>query len=215
MTAYHELYLNDAKRHLSTLFDYAINVCHFESDFFFYLFSKSDAGKQFETGNPAYIAGMSGYELLQKIADEFYQNKVLPEPVYSESKSPEYWAGWTLAQYQWKTGKRFDDINETISLSKIIEMYPFYHEMDISQFYERMDAIFAENQTETKLKKIREACGLSQSELAKEADINLRNIQMYEQRQNKIDKAQANTLYKLARALGCNIEDLLEEPLAG
>lgn len=38
----------------------------------------------------------------------------------------------------------------------------------------------------------------------------LRSIQMYEQRRNDINKAQVETLYKLARVLGCNIEDLLE-----
>ena len=40
--------------------------------------------------------------------------------------------------------------------------------------------------------------------------VSLRSIQMYEQRQNNIDKAQAHTLYKLSVALGYDIEDLLE-----
>ncbi len=38
---------------------------------------------------------------------------------------------------------------------------------------------------------------LSQSELAEQSGIKVRNIQMYEQRVNNIDKAQAQTLYKL------------------
>jgi len=33
---------------------------------------------------------------------------------------------------------------------------------------------------------------------------------MYEQRVNNIDKAQAQTLYKLSRVLGCDIEDPIE-----
>jgi len=66
--------------------------------------------------------------------------------------------------------------------------------------------------SETKLKKVREAAGLSQSELAKKSGVSLRSIQMYEQRQNNIDKAQGHTLYKLSVALGCDIEDLLERP---
>ena len=52
-----------------------------------------------------------------------------------------------------------------------------------------------------------------QSELAKESGVPLRSIQMYEQRNNNIDKAQAQTVYKLSRVLGCNIEDLLENPM--
>lgn len=42
--------------------------------------------------------------------------------------------------------------------------------------------------------------------------VSLRSIQMYEQRKNDIDKAQGQTLYKLAATLGCTIEDLLESP---
>ena len=66
---------------------------------------------------------------------------------------------------------------------------------------------------DSKLKRIRESRGLSQSELAEQSGINVRNIQMYEQRVNNIDKAQARTLYKLSRVLGCDIEDLLENPM--
>ena len=53
----------------------------------------------------------------------------------------------------------------------------------------------------------------SQFELADQSGINIRNIQMYEQRINNIDKAQAHTIYKLSRVLGCDMEDLLENPM--
>lgn len=43
--------------------------------------------------------------------------------------------------------------------------------------------------------------------------VKLRSIQMYEQKSNDIDKAQARTLYKISRVLGCNIEDILENPM--
>ena len=66
---------------------------------------------------------------------------------------------------------------------------------------------------ETRLKLLRKSRGLSQSQLAKESDVNLRNIQLYEQRVNDIDKAQAQAVYKLARVIGCNVEDLLENPM--
>ena len=58
------------------------------------------------------------------------------------------------------------------------------------------------------------AGGLSQSELARASGVNKRSIQMYEQQENDIDKAQAHTVYKLARVIGCNVEDLLEDPMA-
>ena len=91
-------------------------------------------------------------------------------------------------------------------------MYKIYHEMDISRFIESMDKIYDETVLETKLRRIRESRQVSQSELSKMSGVPLRSIQLYEQRVNNIDRAQAQTVYKLARALGCNTEDLLEEP---
>ena len=37
------------------------------------------------------------------------------------------------------------------------------------------------------------------------------SIQMYEQRNKNINKANADTLYRLALALGCSMEDLIEK----
>ena len=51
---------------------------------------------------------------------------------------------------------------------------------------------------------------MSQQELSKKSNVSLRSIQLYEQRQKSIDKAQAITLYRLAQTIGCQIEDLLE-----
>jgi transcriptional regulator with XRE-family HTH domain len=85
--------------------------------------------------------------------------------------------------------------------------------MDITNFIDTMEEFFNSAKREPNLKRIRENRGLSQTELAEQAEVNIRNIQMYEQRVNNIDKAQANILYKLSRVLGCDIEDLLENPM--
>lgn len=62
----------------------------------------------------------------------------------------------------------------------------------------------------SKLKDIRKAQGLSQSELAYLADVNTRLIQDYEQGHRSINGAAGLTLYKIAQALHCRMEDLLE-----
>ena len=61
--AYSESYLNNAKDRLSQFFDYAINDCKFKSDWIATLFVTSGYAEQFERGNPAILAGMSGVEL--------------------------------------------------------------------------------------------------------------------------------------------------------
>ncbi len=126
-------------------------------------------------------------------------------------KSPEFWAGWALAYYQWHSGYTFMEILNTVSLDSIICMYPTYHEMDILHFadtmHERMKAVHQH----TKLRMRRENCGMSQSELAAEADVPIRQIQLFEQRQRNINMTAAETLLKLSKALCCRMEDLLEK----
>ena len=62
----------------------------------------------------------------------------------------------------------------------------------------------------TKLQRIRKARRMTQQELSEASGVTLRMIQLYEQRQNDINKAQVSVVVSLARALGCQVEDLLE-----
>ena len=61
-----------------------------------------------------------------------------------------------------------------------------------------------------KLKEIRKSKNMTQSKLSEISGVNTRMIQYYEQGKNDINKAEALTVYKLAQALECKIEDLLE-----
>ena len=106
----------------------------------------------------------------------------------------------------------FGTVFARVPLSEVLSMYRLYHEMDLTNFVEDLDGKYAAVTPETKLKKVRESRGLSQSGLASLSGVTKRSIQLYEQRVNDIDKAQAQTLYKLSRVLGCQIEDLLENP---
>ena len=63
---------------------------------------------------------------------------------------------------------------------------------------------------ETNLKRIRTAKGYSQNQLAELSGVSLRSIQMYEQRRKDINKAQSESIHRLAKSLGCKMEDLLE-----
>ena len=64
------------------------------------------------------------------------------------------------------------------------------------------------------MKRIREQKHLSQGQLAIKSKVSLRAIKSYEQRYRDINKASASTLSKLANALGCDMNDLLENDAA-
>lgn len=62
----------------------------------------------------------------------------------------------------------------------------------------------------TQLQLRRQGAGMSQSELAKKADMSVRTLQALEVGARNIDKVSVLTALKLARALDCNIEDILD-----
>lgn len=62
-----------------------------------------------------------------------------------------------------------------------------------------------------KLKQYREAAGITQAELAKLTGISVRVIQNYEQGTRPLNGARAITVYQIAKALNCTVEDLLEK----
>ena len=214
MNAYDKSYLYDAMMNLADAFDYAVNELKIKPDDFADMFVISGLAEQFGSGNPRFIAGMSGSELADRSVEATVQiNKLKvgkPRQVSAE-KSREYWAGWITAFWQWKTGRSFRDIFSNIKLSEIISMYHPYHEMDENSFVEDVEElILKRNQNSpTKLATIRSNCGLSQRELAEKAEVNIRNIQQYEQRAKDISKARVDIVLRLSKALGCRVEDLV------
>ena len=62
----------------------------------------------------------------------------------------------------------------------------------------------------TQLQDKRRASGMSQSELAKAAEMSVRTLQSLETGARNIDKVSVLTALKLARALDCSIEDILD-----
>lgn len=208
--AYNEIYLGNAQNILGHAVDFAVGTLKIPSDVFASAFSVSTVSKQFAIGNPRYVAGMNGCELGREVLLEVNVPFSDTEDVMYLDKSPEYWAGWALAFYQWYSSRSFIEILKTVPLSEIIGMYSVYHEMDISHFAERVNEIFKEKFPFTRLKYRRTNCNMSQSELSACSGVALRQIQLFEQRQRNINNTSAITLLKLSRALSCKIEDLME-----
>jgi DNA-binding transcriptional regulator YiaG len=210
--AYSELYLDDAMNNLGDMVEFAVCDLGFDPDVFFGWFISSGIAAKFEKGNPKYVAGMSGFELAEAVLTETNVPYEKREPSYLAYKGREYWAGWILAYYQWETGKRFADmVKDGLTLSTVLSMY-ILHEADESKFVEAANEIIARNREnrKTKLFEIRKARGFTQQQLSEASGVTLRMIQLYEQKQNDIRKAQVTVVVNLAKALGCDVEDLID-----
>lgn len=210
MRAYDDLYLPYAQNALGHTVDFAVMTLGIDPQHFGEAFAVSSVSKQFARGNPSYVAGKNGCELAREILDETHIPYTDAEDILFLDKSPEYWAGWALAYDQWYCNISFSEILKAVSLEQIIAMYPLYHEMDLSNFIEQMDRLIKKNDPHTRLRQRRDTAGMSQAELAKAADVPLRQIQLFEQGQRNINKTSAMTLYQLSKALCCRMEDLME-----
>ena len=209
--AYQEIYLSKAQSVLGDAFDYAVNSCCLSGETFIKMFVASSVSRKIENGEPAYIAGKSGIEIAMEIVSETTGKELDIKPLESIGRSREYWIGWAVAYYQWYSGRKFGDIFKVLSFEDLQNMYYTLHEADITKFADIVDARIKEFFPDTNLKRIRTAYGCTQAELARRSGVSLRSIQMYEQRNKDINKANAETLYRIAKVLGCTMEDLIEK----
>ncbi len=198
--AYNDYYLDLTQRKLGSMFEIAYFDQKLSADKFADKFIESKVCSAFEEANPIYVAGKSANELLGIVLEkeiEYEQN------TYA---SPEYWLGFVLAYIQWYFNKPFRELVDVFPCSELLLCYFPYHEMDISHLIDMYKEKFF---FDTSLRICRKKRGLSQSDLSKLSDVSLRSIKAYEQGKLDISKASYETLYKLAKALCCSVENLV------
>lgn len=205
--AYDKNYLSKAQSTLAAMLDFAVYDLNMSLEKFYQSFLESTVSNRFESGESSIIAGKSGVELALEVVEN---EKLAKEYRPAANRSPEYWVGWALAFFQWQTNLTFKQINSLIPITEIRAMYNPYHEMDISQFCDKMREVYNSRKGETNLKKYRLAAGLSQSELAEVSGVQVRTIQQYEQRLKNINAAKAESVIALSKALECSVEMLME-----
>ena len=202
-------YAHDLQEVLAFVFDIGVNLAGCTGEQVAQAFMASGLAEEFEKQNPVYVAGKSSYDLLRIMLPLLPCDEV-PAPELRYDRTPDFWAGWALAQYQMTTGCSYRSIFATATYDEIRSMYWPLHEAPESKFVAIFDEMRTERAKATNLRTLREAAGLSQSQLAKASGVGVRSIQLYEQRQKDINKAQGIALYRLSRALRCTMEQLLE-----
>ena len=144
--AYEETYLDDAMNNLGDMLDYAVNDCGIDAEEFFGWFIVSGVAGAFERGNPKYVAGLSGPELACEVIYRTLHSRPDTPSAENIDKSPEYWAGWILAYYQWHSARRFSDMQKSgLTINRVLSLYPTLHEADVSKFLSVADHIITKN----------------------------------------------------------------------
>ena len=206
--AYSPLYLSKASRAVGNMLHDAVVGFGMDGEDFLRRFIQSDIAEEIESGNPKYIAGKSGFELFLEVMEKTTGKAYDTNLIESYERSPVYWVGWMLTHYQWYSGRTFKSILDTVPYNELLGLYGTLHEADIEKSYEVLDAHF--EKSESKLKTARKHCGLTQEELAHESGVSLNTIRAYERKGKDINKAQFDIVLRLAKALKCDITELLD-----
>ena len=209
--AYDKDYLYHAQNNFGHMIDFAVNTCEIDLESYVQMLLATDVCEQFEIGNPAYIAGKSGCELVRLVLWETKESEVEELDIMYGDRSPEYWIGWILAYYAWLRNYRFSYVLKAVPVSEFLGMYDTLHEADVSKVVRILDERLAEYYKETALTRLRNLSGISQFELSRKSGVNVRVIQSYEQKLRDINKAQFSTVMNLATALECSPEELMEK----
>ena len=206
--AYSPIYLAKSSRAIGNMLHDAVLEYGLDGNDFMSRFIQSDIAAQFECGNPKYIAGRSGMELLIEVMEKTTDKKFDARLIKSYERSHAYWVGWLLTHYQWYSGRTFKSILDTIPYDELAGLYDTLHEADIHKSYEILDAHFAGS--ESKLKTVRKHCGLTQEELALASNVSLNTIRAYERKSKDLNKARVDIVINLAQALKCDVIELLD-----
>lgn len=206
--AYSQLYLSKSSRAVGNMLHDAVCEFGMNGDDFLKRFVQSDIAEEIESGNPKYIAGKSGLELFLEVMEKTTGEAQDAELVESYERSPVYWVGWMLTHYQWYSGRTFKSIIDTVPYNELLGLYDTLHEADIEKSYEVLDVHF--EKSESRLKTVRKRCGLTQEELADESGVSINTIRSYERKGKDINKAQFDIVLRLAKALKCDMIELLD-----
>lgn len=140
--AYSEDYLWGAQRVLGDMLDFGVNTCQLDMDFIMNKFIESGIADNFAIGNPKYVAGMTGCEVLRTVLEKTGEENPKENDIMYVDKSPEYWTGWAVAFYQWYRNYKFQEIQSKVPVSEVVKMY-ILHEADVMKFVEIMDTRMA------------------------------------------------------------------------
>jgi hypothetical protein len=139
--AYKKTYLNDAMRNLAVMLDCGVRKYGYSIQDFYKKFLMSDVSRQFANGNPRYLVGLSGAELTDMVVQQS-GNAVSDKNDGTYTVGPEFWAGWVLAYYQWRSRRSFAYLQKKgLGITEVISMYNPLHEADVMKFVDAADSI--------------------------------------------------------------------------
>lgn len=159
--------------------------------------SDSDLLKEIENGDYFLILNYTPEELFSKIFD---MDPVVETSYFKYDDA--YWCGYIYANIFYRYDKNFPYIFLILPLEELLDMYPLYHEMDISSLFNYYDEL---EKKETLLSRLLKYRQIKATKLSILTGISFETIKYYKKNNQNIYNANFNTIKKIAIVL--NIDD--------
>ena len=155
--------------------------------------AKSTFIKNIESGDYSYINNKTYYEIFIEIFDKEYttNNNYMN---YNDA----YWCGYAYSKLFYKYRKSFSYIFLKISLENMMNMYKTYHEMDISQLYEKFEIEMGKDSV---LRLLLKKHSMSGAELSRRTGLSIGTINNLKKDDRNLYNATFNTVYSIALVL--------------
>ena len=128
-------------RNLAVMMDCGVRKYGYPIEEFYEKFLSSEVSRQFASGNPRYLVGLSGAELADLVV-EAADGVISPLNDGTYTVGPEYWAGWALAYYQWHSFRSFSYLQRKgLGINEVMAMYHPLHEADLTKFADAAESI--------------------------------------------------------------------------
>ena len=199
--AYEEKYLTTIAEIVGDIFRKVAGIEDFEIDRFAQKFAKSEVAHAIEYGDLEYLMSE---EIEDDIASLICRELSMED--CKDINSREYWVGYILVFIQRAVRRSFKEIFALYLCSRLLKDYDTYGDMDPIEMVKKIKQYISMG---NKLKQFREKKKMTQQELSNNSNVTVKNIKAYEDGTVDISKAQGDTLFRLSRALGCTIEELL------
>lgn len=215
MHPYDETLLDTAMGTVGKAFDFADKHLPGGMERFYDLFTTSAIARTFDGPDARPAVNTSGIELVVSVCDGA-QGETLDLMLMTErrlardQRDRAQWCGRMLVFHQWDSNNTFRAISTYLRAGDLLRLYETQHVACPQAVSQAIEQEFMQVAAPTRLRSFRAEAGLTQRGLASASGVSLRAIQQYEQRRKDINHAHAISVLRLAQALGCSMEDLLE-----
>lgn len=190
-------YVNVLERVLSTAYEYNYSTPALER-----LISYSPFFQDIEKDSGGFPPIINDTALVKELFPNFKKD-LLTIPIYNQC----LWAAESYLRIQKETGLTFECIFLYISISKMYEYFPLYHEMDFSHIVKEFKRLFS---TKSILKLLSEKYHYSLVDIAKQTNISYDMLSSLSNRRRDIKKTNVEIIIKLSKIFNVRIETIAE-----